>query len=62
MASDWPWGDSLDALVAAPGPHRLVFENAHVRVLDTRMAPGERSSHPAHCSKAAASQLSSSAR
>ena len=46
MASDWPWPDSLDALVVAPGQHRLVFENAHVRVLDTRIAPGERT--PVH--------------
>jgi mannose-6-phosphate isomerase-like protein (cupin superfamily) len=46
MASDWPWGDALDALVAAPAQHRLVFENAHVRVLDTRIAPGERT--PVH--------------
>ena len=46
MASDWPWSDSLDALVAAPGQHRLVFENAHVRVLDARIAPGART--PVH--------------
>jgi hypothetical protein len=46
MASDWPWPDSLDELVAAPGQHRLVFENVHVRVLDTRIAPGERT--PVH--------------
>src|SRR4051794_12273662 len=42
MGSDWPWDDSLDALVAAPAQHRLLFENAHVRVLDTRIEPGER--------------------
>lgn len=46
MASDWPWDESLDALAAAPAQHRLVFENAHVRVLDTRIAPGERT--PVH--------------
>jgi hypothetical protein len=46
MASDWPWPDSLDALVAAPSQHRLVFENGYVRVLDTRIAPGERT--PVH--------------
>ena len=46
MAADWPWDESLDALVAAPSQHRLVFENAHVRVLDTRIAPGERT--PVH--------------
>jgi len=40
MTADSPWDASLDALVAAPGRHRLVLENAHVRVLDTRIAPG----------------------
>lgn len=37
----WSWPDSLDALQAAPNHHGLVFENAHVRVLDMRIAPGE---------------------
>lgn len=37
----WPWPDSLDALVAAPGHHRLLFENERVRVLDVRIPPGE---------------------
>ncbi len=37
----WEWPDSLDALVAAPGFHRLVFENDDVRVLETRIGPGE---------------------
>lgn len=46
MAADWSWEESLDALVASPAQHRLVFENAHVRVLDTRIAPGERT--PVH--------------
>src|SRR5690242_7026755 len=46
MSAEWPWDESLDALVAAPSQHRLVFENAHVRVLDTRIAPGERT--PVH--------------
>jgi hypothetical protein len=36
MSTDWPWPDALDALSAAPQQHRLLFENAHVRVLDTR--------------------------
>ena len=36
---DWP--DELDALIAAPRHHRLLFENEAVRVLDTRVAPGE---------------------
>lgn len=44
--SKWPWEDSLDALVAAPAQHRLLFENTHVRILDTRIAPGTRT--PVH--------------
>ena len=42
--SSWP--PELDALSAAPAQHRLVLENAQVRVLDTRIAPGERT--PVH--------------
>lgn len=33
--------DSLDALIAAPKHHRLLLENEYVRVLDTRIAPGD---------------------
>jgi hypothetical protein len=33
--------DPLDACIAAPRHHRMLLENAHVRVLDTRVAPGE---------------------
>ena len=40
-ATTWVWPVSLDALEAAPGSHRLVFENDAVRVLETRIAPGE---------------------
>lgn len=36
----WPWPDSLDALVAAPGYHRLLFENERVRVLEVRIPAG----------------------
>ena len=32
----WAWPDSLDALVAAPGNHSLLFENDRVRVVQTR--------------------------
>jgi hypothetical protein len=38
---DWEWPDSLDALVAASQHHRILFENEEVRVLDTRIGPGE---------------------
>ena len=33
--------DELDALVAAPKHHTLLFENEFVRVLDTNVPPGE---------------------
>jgi hypothetical protein len=35
------WPEELDALVAAPQHHALLFENASVRVLHTRIAPGD---------------------
>jgi len=38
----WPWPDSLDALLAAPGIHTVLFENEHVRVLHTRILPGQK--------------------
>src|SRR5579862_9057686 len=36
---EWPPG--MDALVAAPSHHRLKMENEHVRVLETRIEPGD---------------------
>jgi hypothetical protein len=33
--------DELDAVVAAPEHHTVVFENERVRVLDTRVEPGD---------------------
>lgn len=41
--------DSLDAIVAAPKHHRLLFENDRVRVLDTRIAPGDTVPLHTHC-------------
>jgi mannose-6-phosphate isomerase-like protein (cupin superfamily) len=41
-----PWPGDLDALQAAPGHHRLLMENDRVRVLDTEIAPGDRT--PVH--------------
>jgi hypothetical protein len=35
------WPESLDALIAAPEHHSLVFENDEARILDTRIGPGE---------------------
>jgi hypothetical protein len=39
--SNWPWPDSLDAVVAAPKHHKLVLDNDRVRVLDTRIPAGD---------------------
>jgi mannose-6-phosphate isomerase-like protein (cupin superfamily) len=35
------WLPELDALIAAPDHHKLLMENEHVRVLETRINPGE---------------------
>lgn len=35
----WNWPDALDALNAAPDYHAVLFENEHVRVLDTKVPP-----------------------
>ena len=35
---NWPWPDSLDALVAAPAHHRLLLEDQRMRVIHTRIA------------------------
>jgi hypothetical protein len=43
------WPDSLDAVRAAPANHRVVLENAPVRVLDVTVQPGEREPLHAHC-------------
>jgi hypothetical protein len=37
----WSWPDSLDALVAAPGHHKLLLENEGVRLLEVRIPAGE---------------------
>ena len=36
------WPPHLDALVAAPANHRLLFEDDSVRVLEVTVEPGER--------------------
>lgn len=40
------WPEALDAMTAAPDHHEVLLENDQVRVLDTRLSPGE--STPAH--------------
>lgn len=44
----WLWPDSLDAVVAAPGSHRVVFESQITRVLEVTIAPGEREPEHTH--------------
>lgn len=36
---EWPWSDSLDAIVAAPNHHRVLLEKERVRVLEVRISP-----------------------
>ncbi len=47
-ASEWPWPHELDALIAAPGSHRLLFENDRVRVLEIVIEPGAREPEHTH--------------
>jgi quercetin dioxygenase-like cupin family protein len=44
----WPWPDSLDAVLAAPGSHRVLFENEQTRVLEVTIGPGEREPEHTH--------------
>ncbi len=39
---------NLDALTAAPDHHDVLFENNRVRILDTRLPPGQRTPVHAH--------------
>lgn len=41
MQDPQEWPEELDALIAAPQHHELLFENESVRVLDTRVPPGQ---------------------
>jgi hypothetical protein len=45
---EWRWPRELDALVAAPGSHRLLFENDRVRVLEVAIEPGAREPEHTH--------------
>ena len=37
----WEWPDDLDAMVAAPNHHTILFEDDRVRVLDALVKPGD---------------------
>jgi hypothetical protein len=41
MSNPEEWPDDFDAVVAAPQHHRVLFENEVVRVLETKVSPGE---------------------
>ena len=43
------WPKELDALTASPEHHRLLLENDTVRVLETRIEPGETTAMHTHC-------------
>ena len=46
----WPWPDDLDACIAAPASHHVLFENDAVRVLEVIIEPGTR--EPIHTHRA----------
>jgi hypothetical protein len=46
--SNWSWSPSMDAVVAAPESHRVLFENDDVRVLEVIIAAGHRESEHTH--------------
>ena len=44
----WDYPDELDAVVAAPNSHRVVFENEKVRVLEVSVPAGTREPEHTH--------------
>ena len=44
-----PWPEKLDAVKAAPGNHKIIFENEHVRVLQVTIAPHSKEPIHTHC-------------
>lgn len=42
MSDNALWPPELDAIIAAPDHHTVLMENEHVRVLDTRIEPGDK--------------------
>jgi len=45
----WTWPDSLDAVVAAPHSHGIIYEDEKVRILNVTVAPGQ--TEPIHTHK-----------
>jgi len=48
IPSDELWPEALDALIAAPEHHELLLEDDRVRVVRTRVPPGERTAVHTH--------------
>jgi hypothetical protein len=46
--NDWSWPPEMDALLAAPQSHKILFENDDVRVLDVIIPPGEHEPEHTH--------------
>jgi hypothetical protein len=46
--NNWTWPPSMDAVVAAPESHRVLFENDDVRVLEVIIAAGQREPEHTH--------------
>jgi hypothetical protein len=44
----WAWPPSMDAVAAAPGSHRVLFENDEVRVLEVTIPAGHREPEHTH--------------
>ena len=47
-AEPWPWPQTLDAVIAAPGSHRVLIDNKRVRVLEVVIEPGTREPEHTH--------------
>jgi hypothetical protein len=45
----WPYPPELDAMIAAPDHHTVLFEDDRVRVLDARCAAGDTVPVHTHC-------------
>lgn len=62
MSDPATWPDDLDALIAAPDHHTLLFEDDRVRVLDTVIRAGDRTPVHSHRWPAISASSASSSR
>jgi len=46
--ASWTWPESLDAAIAAPASHRVLLEDAQVRVLLVSVPPGQKEAVHTH--------------